>query len=132
MTTALFDAPSSATSFDAPALLGELRRRGAALERRGDKLHLEAPRGTIGDLLPDVARFKPQLLELLTVQPMQPQAPSEAPRHLCDFPSAAAIVAASRRLHPFLVSRLDAAARNRLAVALACLDCGIDPALRDI
>lgn len=49
----------------ARALLDELTRRGAALHADGDRLAIDAPRGSIGDLLPTLARFKPQLLELL-------------------------------------------------------------------
>lgn len=67
------------SGFDAPALLDELRRRGAALERRGALLHLEAPRGSVADLLPDLARFKPALLELLSAPANSKTAPSASP-----------------------------------------------------
>lgn len=46
-------------------LLDELHRRGAIVEARGDNLAIDAPRGAIADLLPDLAKFKPALLELL-------------------------------------------------------------------
>ena len=59
---------------DVSALLLELSRRGVELHRRGDRLAYDAPRGVIGDLLPDLARFKPQLLELLAQAPKAPTA----------------------------------------------------------
>ena len=49
---------------NAPALLLELSQRGVSVQVRGDKLRL-LPKGAAGDLLCDVARFKPQLIELL-------------------------------------------------------------------
>ena len=52
------------------ALLDELTRRGVVIGANGDRLALDAPKGAIGDLLPDLARFKPELLELLTAQPV--------------------------------------------------------------
>lgn len=48
-------------------LTSELDRRGVQLERDGqsDRLRYRAPKGTVTDLLPDIARFKPSLLERL-------------------------------------------------------------------
>ena len=64
-TTAARGALASAT-----ALLSELTRRGVELRANGDRLAYDAPRGAIGDLLPDLARFKTQLLELLAAAPV--------------------------------------------------------------
>lgn len=50
---------------DASAMLAELNRRGVVLRANGDRLAIDAPRGSIGDLLPELQRFKPALLELL-------------------------------------------------------------------
>lgn len=52
---------------DALTLRRELLRRGVALERRGEKL-VCLPKGGAGELLPEVARFKPSLLELLELE----------------------------------------------------------------
>lgn len=49
----------------APALLAELQGRGVAVALSGDSLQFDAPRGAMRDLLPEVARLKPALLELL-------------------------------------------------------------------
>lgn len=46
-------------------LLEQLRRRGVTVAANGAKLAFDAPRGALDDLLPDLQRFKPQLLELL-------------------------------------------------------------------
>ncbi len=55
---------------NAPELLAAVRRRGATAWREigddGTAVLVIAPREAIGDLLPDLARFKPALLELLT------------------------------------------------------------------
>lgn len=58
----------------APALLAELSRRGVILQSDGKILELDAPRGALADLLPEIARFKPALLELLTPAPQTPDA----------------------------------------------------------
>jgi hypothetical protein len=50
----------------APALLAELQGRGVAVALSGDSLQFDAPRGAMRDLLPEVARLKPALLELLS------------------------------------------------------------------
>ena len=55
----------NAPEFSPALLLAELNRRGVQLTATGDRLRYDAPAGTIGDLLPDLARFKPALLELL-------------------------------------------------------------------
>lgn len=49
----------------APALLTELRGRGVTVAFSGHSLQFDAPRGVMRDLLPEVARLKPALLELL-------------------------------------------------------------------
>jgi hypothetical protein len=55
---------------NAPELLAAVRRRGATAWREigddGTAVLVIAPREAIGDLLPELARFKPALLELLT------------------------------------------------------------------
>lgn len=43
----------------------ELTLRGVRLEPNGDRLNYRAPKGAVADLLPDIQRFKPALLELL-------------------------------------------------------------------
>ncbi len=48
-------------------LRGELTRRGVSLEVRGDKL-VCLPKGAAGELLSEVARLKPSLLELLEAE----------------------------------------------------------------
>lgn len=56
------------TQFYSPLeLRRELEKRGVRLERRGDKL-VCFPKGAAGELLPDVARMKPQLLEMLVAE----------------------------------------------------------------
>jgi len=45
-------------------LRGELTRRGVKLEPNGDRLDWRGPKGAVADLLPDLAKFKLQLLEL--------------------------------------------------------------------
>lgn len=52
----------------APQLLELLEQRGARLFRRGDRLAIDAPRGALLDLAPELAKFKPALLELLDAQ----------------------------------------------------------------
>lgn len=49
----------------APLLLELLEHRGARIERRGNRLTIDAPRGALCDLAPELAKFKPALLELL-------------------------------------------------------------------
>jgi len=48
----------------APELLSQLSKRGVSVEVHGDKLRL-LPKGAASDLLSEVARFKPQLIEIL-------------------------------------------------------------------
>ena len=52
--------------------------------RRGDALKLDAPRGALADLLPDLQRFKPALLELLEPPRTQfaPQRPEDHAREI--------------------------------------------------
>lgn len=57
--------PQAARPLDARALLELLESRGARLEARGDRLAVDAPRSLIGAFAGEIARFKPQLLELL-------------------------------------------------------------------
>lgn len=47
------------------ALLSELNSRGVLLHANGDRLSYDAPAGAIADLIPDLKKFKLQLLELL-------------------------------------------------------------------
>ena len=61
------------------ALLAELSARGVLLHADGDRLRYDAPRGAIGDLLPDLARFKPALLEILAT-------PDDATARACVMP----------------------------------------------
>lgn len=66
------------------ALLAELTRRGARIEASGNALAIDAPRGAVADLLPDLQRFKPALLELLTAPesssaPAPPEPPATEP-----------------------------------------------------
>ncbi len=49
----------------ASSLLVELEKRGVAVSFSGDSLLFDAPRGAMRELLPEVARLKPALLELL-------------------------------------------------------------------
>jgi len=56
----------------APAreLLSELRRLGVRVEPRGDRLHIDAPKGTLTPALTDRLRQgKPALLQLLSSEP---------------------------------------------------------------
>ncbi len=62
---------------DAPHLLATLRGRGVIVATDGEKLLLDAPRGALEDLLPDLQRFKPALLELLTGADAPPDARGE-------------------------------------------------------
>ncbi len=55
-------------------LLATLHGRGVVVTLDGDSLELDAPKGSLSDLLPDVQRFKPALLELLA-----PEAPATEP-----------------------------------------------------
>lgn len=57
--------PQTARPVDARALLELLESRGARLEARGARLTVDAPRSLIGAFAGEIARFKPQLLELL-------------------------------------------------------------------
>ncbi len=56
---------------NAPELLATVRARGATahaeMDATGAAVLVVAPRAAIGDLLPDLLRFKPQLIELLSV-----------------------------------------------------------------
>lgn len=56
---------------NAPEILAEIGRRGATaraeLDDDGTAVLVVAPRAVVGDLLPDLQRFKPQLIELLSV-----------------------------------------------------------------
>ena len=54
----------------AESLLTELRSRGAKLAVAGDRLHIEAPRGTVSpELLVELRAHKAELLRLLTWPP---------------------------------------------------------------
>ena len=55
----------NAPNFSPAQLLEELRGRGVVLTAIGDRLRYDAPAGAIGDLIGDLQRFKPQLIELL-------------------------------------------------------------------
>lgn len=55
------------TFLNATDLRLELNRRGVALQVRGTNI-LCLPRGAAGELLPEVVRFKPSLLELLQAE----------------------------------------------------------------
>jgi len=53
---------------NAPELLSTLRARGVVARREGDALKLDAPKGAVADLLSELQRFKPVLLELLETE----------------------------------------------------------------
>ena len=55
----------NAPKFSPALLLDELNRRGVQLTAIGDRLRYDAPAGAIGDLIGDLQKFKPQLLEML-------------------------------------------------------------------
>ena len=64
------------------SLLAELSQRGARIETRDGGLSIDAPRGAIGDLIGDLQKFKPQLLNLLRPldgagAPNSPEMPAE-------------------------------------------------------
>jgi hypothetical protein len=48
---------------------------GVAMARDGDRLNLDGPANFIDAFLPEIQRFKPALLELLTASPPRPSAP---------------------------------------------------------
>jgi hypothetical protein len=106
----------------APALLVELNRRGVRLELSGGRLRFDAPRGAMADLLPDVARFRVALVELLAAPP-EPPRPAPAPTWR-DVP-AAAIDRATRRIR--IASCMTAAELHHCALIMACLEHGIEP-----
>lgn len=49
----------------ASALLAELQGHGVQVEVTGGQLQFDAPRGAMRDLLPEIARFKTELLAIL-------------------------------------------------------------------
>ena len=68
------------SAYNSPALLLEaLTARGVILHRNGDRLAFDAPRGAIGEFLPDIQRFRPALLELLERPAKAPETAPEAP-----------------------------------------------------
>ena len=101
---------------DARQLLSEIEARGGVVKVKPDpsgagtgaRLNV-SPRSLALDLLPDLQRFKPALIELLTA------------------PTCAQIESARRRILPYLAQRFTDAERDELARSLACLDCGISP-----
>jgi hypothetical protein len=101
-------------------ILTELKKRGLFLQADGKKLHFIGPSGSLdAEILAEIRAAKPAIISLLTAP--SPPAPSPSP----PSPSAAAIEAARARINPAL--RLTPDERDELALALACLDCGIDP-----
>jgi hypothetical protein len=74
----------------APALLEALRRSGVSVQSDGGALTLDGPGAVIDSLLPEVARFKLALLELLTAPesssaPAAPEPPASAPATVSPF-----------------------------------------------
>jgi hypothetical protein len=86
-------------------LLATLHRRGVVVTLDGDGLELDAPKGSLSDLLPDVQKFKPALLELLTAPAAQPQ-------------PATGSASPFRQPHPFLL--LPARVENAPGAAKIC------------
>jgi hypothetical protein len=88
----------------APALLAELARRGVILQSDGERLRYDAPRGAVADLLPDLARFKPALLELAAPKsssaPAAPEAPATEPATAPPFRRANEFVFVPAKVEP--------------------------------
>jgi len=135
---------------NARALLETIEARGgvATVKRRADGAAVlnVAPRSCCADLLPDLQRFKPALLELLTgtdappgTSPPDTRAQNiEASRlrlnrleaRLGTAGACLAIWKASRRLEREQTRfwrRLKASDKHTLSVCFACLEAGIDP-----
>ncbi len=112
-------------------LLDTLRARGVQLAAKGDRLSYEAPAGALDVAMLEVMRAqKAALLELLSSN-AEAQAPAlieDAAPPVLVVPAALTprvLLAAARRIDKRLV--LTTAERFELSLALACLDCGIDP-----
>jgi hypothetical protein len=132
---------------NAQEIFAKTKRLKISLWCEGDALKYEAPRGALTDELRAAIRaHKPELLALLQhgnafadqteSEPQSAQLPSDLQAARCRFlldaldaatPEAPAkIAAASKRLRPTL-QRMNHSDRHELALALACLDCEIDP-----
>lgn len=125
---------------NARTLLETIEARGgvASVKRRSDGAAVlnVAPRSCCADLLPDLQKFKPALLELLTGAdaPSQPDALESArlrlnrlEAHLGTAGACRAIYAAARHIearNPDFFRRLRRESRHELAICAALLDAG--------
>lgn len=105
----------------ASSLLVELEKRGVAVSFSGDSLLFDAPRGAMRELLPEVARLKPALLEIL----------AHGDRYVSEVPS----VAVARGPDDVMAQRVAAQWNATFTPeeieeynhAVSMLDAGIDP-----
>jgi hypothetical protein len=130
---------------NAQEIFAKTKRLKISLWCEGDALKYEAPRGALTEKLRAAIRAnKPELLAMLQhgnafadqAEPQSAQLPSDPQAARCRVlldaldtatPEAPAkIAAASKRLRPTL-QRMNHSDRHELALALACLDCEIDP-----
>lgn len=99
-----------------PTLLAELQARGIKVAFTGDSLRFDSPRGAMRDLLPDVARLKPELIGLL----QHGNAFAETPQTRQDNPAS---VSTFIRLNEFILApanpKSEAERQTAFEVALA-------------
>jgi len=122
---------------DAPHLLATLRGRGVLVATDGEKLLLDAPRGVLADLLPNLQRFKPALLELLSGADALPDALEASRLRLSRLEGVLGTEGAARAIFraAYNLERTQAGfwallgreSRHTLSVCFACLENGLDP-----